>query len=151
MDADLSHDPSDIPHLLQALNEGADVAIGSRYLNGVRVLNWPESRLLLSSLASKYVRTLTKLPLTDTTSGFKAIRSTALQEIDWRRLRADGYGFQIELHFFLWQAGWIIQEIPIVFTERREGRSKMTFRIALEAAIRVLQLALIRNHNGARS
>lgn len=141
MDADLSHDPADIPRMLAALDAGADVAVGSRYVDGLRVVNWPRHRLLLSTGASQYVRLLTALPLTDATSGFKAIRSSALEAIDWRQLRADGYGFQIELHWLLWRMGFRLAEVPIVFTERRSGCTKMTAGIAVEAAWRVLQLA----------
>jgi dolichol-phosphate mannosyltransferase len=141
IDADFSHDPADIPRLLAALDEGADAAIGSRYLDGVRVINWPEHRLILSAGASRYVRGLTGLPLTDATSGFKALRTAALSGIDWSQLRADGYGFQIELHWLLWIAGYRLVEVPIVFTERRVGQTKMTLAIAVEAATRVLQLA----------
>jgi len=141
IDADFSHDPADIPRLLAALDEGADAAIGSRYLDGVRVINWPEHRLILSAGASRYVRGLTGLPLTDATSGFKALRTAALAGIDWSQLRADGYGFQIELHWLLWIAGFRLVEVPIVFTERRVGQTKMTLAIAVEAATRVLQLA----------
>jgi dolichol-phosphate mannosyltransferase len=143
IDADFSHDPADIPRLLAALDAGADAAIGSRYLDGVRVINWPEHRLLLSAGASRYVRVLTGLPLTDATSGFKALRTSALREIDGSQLRADGYGFQIELHWLLWTAGFRLVEVPIVFTERRVGQTKMTLGIALEAATRVLQLACL--------
>ncbi|MGH8047738.1 MAG: glycosyltransferase [Chthoniobacterales bacterium] len=143
MDADLSHDPADIPRLLAALDDGADAAIGSRYLDGLRVVNWPRHRLWLSTGASRYVRSLTRLPLTDATSGFKALRSAALERIDWQHLRADGYGFQVELHWLLWKEGFRMVEVPIVFTERRAGRTKMTAAIAVEAAWRVLQLAVI--------
>jgi dolichol-phosphate mannosyltransferase len=143
IDADLSHDPADIPRLLAALNSGADAAIGSRYLDGVRVINWPEHRLILSAGASRYVRAITGLPLTDATSGFKALRTAALHRIDWNQLRTDGYGFQVELHWLLWTAGCRIVEIPIVFTERRVGQTKMTLGIAVEAATRVLQLGLL--------
>lgn len=142
IDADLSHDPADIPKLLAALNAGADAAIGSRYLDGVRVINWPEHRLLLSAGASRYVRLLTGLPLTDATSGFKALRTAALRRLDQTQLRADGYGFQVELHWLLWTAGCRLVEVPIIFTERREGQTKMTLGIAFEAAWRVLQLGL---------
>jgi dolichol-phosphate mannosyltransferase len=142
IDADLSHDPADIPRLIAALDAGADAAIGSRYLEGVRVINWPEHRLLLSAGASRYVRLCTGLPLTDATSGFKALRVSALQAIDRSLLRADGYGFQIELHWLLWAAGCRLVEVPIVFTERRAGQTKMSAGIAVEAAGRVLQLAL---------
>lgn len=144
MDADLSHDPADVPKLLQALAEGADLAVGSRYLNGIRVLNWPQSRLWVSSFGGWYARCLTGLPMTDPTSGFKAIRRRVLEGLDWKKFTAQGYGFQIEIHFLAWQAGFRIQEIPIVFTERREGQSKMSMQIAQEAAWRVLQLAFRR-------
>ncbi|MDD5200448.1 MAG: polyprenol monophosphomannose synthase [Terrimicrobiaceae bacterium] len=143
IDADFSHDPADIPRLLAALDAGADAAVGSRYLDGVRVINWPEHRLILSAGASRYVRMLTGLPLTDATSGFKALRTAALRGIDWSRLRADGYGFQIELHWLLWTAGYRLAEVPIVFTERRVGQTKMTLGIAVEAALRVIQLGLL--------
>jgi dolichol-phosphate mannosyltransferase len=143
MDADLSHDPADIPRLLEALDNGADAAIGSRYLGGLRVVNWPHHRLWLSTGASRYVQFLTRLPLSDATSGFKALRSAALAGIDWRHLRAEGYGFQVELHWLLWKAGFHLVEVPIVFTERRAGHTKMTAGIAVEAAWRVLQLAVI--------
>lgn len=142
MDADLSHDPADIPRLLHALDEGADAAIGSRYLGGVRVMNWPESRLLLSTGASRFVRLVTGLPLTDATSGFKALRVSVLKTLDWSRFRAEGYGFQVELHHMLWQAGARLVEVPIIFTERRDGETKMTIGIAVEAALRTIRLAL---------
>jgi len=144
MDADLSHDPDDIPRLIEGLNSGADLAIGSRYLGGVRVLNWPLARLLLSTFAGLYTRVITGLPLSDPTSGFKAIRRQVLEKLDWGKFIADGYGFQIELHFFSWQLGCAIQELPIIFTERRDGQSKMSNKIALEAAIRVITLAMTR-------
>ena len=144
IDADLSHDPGDIPRLLSALESGADVAIGSRYCGGVRVLNWPQDRLFLSIGASKFVRALTGLPLTDATSGFKAIRCDALRRLDWNTFRTEGYGFQVELHFFLWKAGAMLMEVPIVFTERRSGQTKMNLGIAVEAIWRVLQLAIFK-------
>lgn len=142
MDADLSHDPADVPRLVDALDAGADLAVGSRYLNGVRVMNWPEHRLLLSTTASRYVRAVTGLPLTDATSGFKAIRTSVLRPLDWKRFKTEGYGFQVELHYFLWQAGAKLVEVPIIFTERRDGETKMTIGIAIEAALRTLQLGL---------
>lgn len=141
MDADLSHDPADIPRLIAALNAGADAAVGSRYLGGVRVINWPEHRLMLSAFASKFVRFITGLPLTDATSGFKALRIEALAAIGENSLKAQGYGFQVELHHALWKSGANIVEIPIVFTERRNGQTKMNAAIAFEAFVRVLQLA----------
>jgi len=144
MDADLSHDPADVSKLLQALNDGADLAVGSRYLHGVRVLNWPQSRLWVSSFGGWYARMLTGLPMTDPTSGFKAIRRRVLERLDWEKFTAQGYGFQIEIHFLAWQGGFRMVEVPIVFTERREGQSKMSLQIAQEAALRVLQLAVRR-------
>ena len=144
MDADLSHDPADVPRLLEALSEGADMAVGSRYLNGIRILNWPQSRLWISTFGGWYARSLTGLPMTDPTSGFKAIRRRVLEELNWEKFTAQGYGFQVELHFFAWQAGFKIVEVPIVFTERRQGDSKMSTSIALEAAKRVFQLAIRR-------
>jgi dolichol-phosphate mannosyltransferase len=144
MDADLSHDPADVTRLLAALSEGADMAVGSRYLNGIRILNWPQSRLWISTFGGWYARCLTGLPMTDPTSGFKAIRRKVLENLDWEKFTAQGYGFQVELHFFAWQAGFKIVEVPIVFTERRQGDSKMSTPIALEAAQRVLQLAIRR-------
>ena len=142
MDADLSHDPADIPRLLAVLEAGADAAIGSRYLGGVRVMNWPESRLFLSTGASRFVRLVTGLPLTDATSGFKALRVAVLRQLDWSQFRAEGYGFQVELHHALWQAGARIVEVPIVFTERRDGETKMSIAIAIEAAWRTIRLSL---------
>ena len=144
MDADLSHDPADVPRLLEALSEGADMAVGSRYLNGIRILNWPQSRLWISTFGGWYARSLTGLPMTDPTSGFKAIQRRVLEELNWQEFTAQGYGFQVELHFFAWQAGFKIVEVPIVFTERRQGDSKMSAAIALEAAKRVFQLAIRR-------
>lgn len=142
MDADFSHDPNDIVRLFDALNAGADIAIGSRYIHGVRVLNWPLSRLFISVFASYYTRLLTRLPIYDTTSGFKAIRMEVLQALDWSQFTAQGYGFQIEIHFYAWKKGFHLEEVPIVFTERRDGSSKMSSAIAIEAAWRVLSLAV---------
>ncbi len=142
IDADHSHDPADVPRLLSALEDGVDLAVGSRYLGGTRVVNWPRHRLLLSTCATHYTRALTGLPLTDATSGFKAIRTTALQAIPRDTLRADGYGFQIELHWLFWKTGHRIREIPITFTERRSGQTKMTPAIALEATLLVPRLAI---------
>jgi dolichol-phosphate mannosyltransferase len=141
IDADLSHDPADVPRLIQGLDDGFDAAIGSRYLNGLRVVNWPEDRLLISSFATQFVRFILGMPLTDATSGFKALRVQALQNLHWKNIRAEGYGFQVELHHALWKSGAKITEVPITFTERREGHTKMTLGIALEAAGRVLELA----------
>ncbi|GAB4174878.1 MAG: hypothetical protein Fur0032_14600 [Terrimicrobiaceae bacterium] len=142
IDADLSHDPADVPRLLAALESGADAAIGSRYVDGLRVVNWPEHRLLISSFGTQFVRFFTGLPLTDATSGFKALRVAALKKLDWSAIRADGYGFQVELHHALWKNGARLVEVPITFTERVKGTTKMTAGIAWEAMKRVLQLAL---------
>ncbi|HVS51198.1 MAG TPA: polyprenol monophosphomannose synthase [Opitutaceae bacterium] len=144
MDADLSHDPQDVPRLLATLAEGADLAIGSRYVAGISVINWPLSRLVLSMGAGVYTRALTGLPLTDPTSGFKAIRREVLERLDWNRIKTEGYGFQIALHFHARRAGFRLREVPIVFTERRNGQSKLSHGIAVEAAGLVLKLALVR-------
>lgn len=141
MDADLSHDPADIPKLLGALENGAHIAVGSRYLGGISVLNWPQSRLFISTFGGFYVRTLTALPMSDPTSGFKAIRAEVLRDLEWNKVQAEGYAFQIELHHTAWKQGYSVTEVPIVFTERREGDSKMSAAISLEAAWRVLRLA----------
>ncbi len=143
MDADLSHDPTDIPKLLEALEQGSHLAVGSRYLGGISVLNWPQSRLFISTFGGFYVRTLTALPMSDPTSGFKAIRADVLRDLDWDKVQAEGYAFQIELHHTAWKQGFTIKEVPIVFTERREGDSKMSTAISLEAAWRVLRLAAV--------
>lgn len=144
MDGDLSHDPHDVPRLLATLDEGADLAIGSRYLGGISVINWPLGRLILSMGAGLYTRCVTRLKLTDPTSGFKAIRRQVLEELDWTRVRTEGYGFQIALHFFANRGGFQIREVPIIFTERRNGQSKLSRRIAFEAVLLVLHLGFIR-------
>ena len=140
MDADFSHDPADIPRLLAEIENGCDVALGSRYVDGIRVINWPVRRLLLSLFAGSYTRFLSGLRLSDPTSGFKAIRSRVLQSIDWAQFSSDGYGFIIEFHFHVVRNGFHISEVPIVFTERRRGASKMSFTIMMESAARVLTL-----------
>ena len=144
MDADLSHDPADVPRLLAQLDQGSDLAIGSRYLNGISVVHWPLPRLLLSMGAGIYARVLTGLPLSDPTSGFKAIRRDAVVKLLGRDITAEGYGFQIELHYRAHRAGLRLQELPIVFTERRDGQSKMSGAIAREAIWIVLRLAMDR-------
>jgi len=144
MDSDLSHDPEDIPRLLQAIAEGADIALGSRYLHGISVINWPLRRLLVSIGAGIYTRLFSGLPLSDPTGGFKAIHRDVIEHLDWDSIKSDGYGFQIEVSFFARQKGFRIAEIPIIFTERRDGESKFSISIVWEAAIRVLQLGLIR-------
>ncbi len=144
MDSDLSHDPQDIPRLIRTIEEGADIAIGSRYLQGISVVNWPLRRLLVSIGAGIYTRWISGLPLTDPTGGFKAIHRDVIDHLDWNIIKSDGYGFQIEVSFFAYRKGFQIKEIPIVFTERRDGESKFSFSIVLEAAFRVLQLGGIR-------
>jgi dolichol-phosphate mannosyltransferase len=123
MDSDLSHDPKFLPDLLAAVDEGADLAIGSRYVRGVNVINWPMSRLLLSYNANKYARWVTGLPLTDATSGFKCFRRRALEAIDFDRVGSTGYAFQIEMDFRAWKAGMKLVEVPIVFVDRDQGES----------------------------
>lgn len=140
MDADLSHDPADVPRLLVGLESGADLVVGSRYLNGISVVHWPLRRLLLSMGAGLYTRILTGLPLTDPTSGFKALRREAVEALLNRNIRTEGYGFQIELHYRAHRMGLRLQEIPIVFTERRDGQSKLSGAIAREAFGLVMRL-----------
>lgn len=142
MDSDLSHDPKYLPDLLAAVDDGADLAIGSRYVRGVNVINWPMSRLLLSYYANKYARWVTGLPLTDATSGFKCFRRRALEAIDFERVGSTGYAFQIEMDFRAWKAGMKLVEVPIVFTDRDRGESKMSGAIVREAVWRVWALRL---------
>jgi dolichol-phosphate mannosyltransferase len=149
MDADLSHDPRDVPRLLATIAAGADLAVGSRYLRGISVVHWPLRRLVLSLGAGLYARWIAGVRLTDPTSGFKAIRRSALERILPCGLNADGYGFQIALHFWAQQCGLRLDEVPIVFTERRDGQSKLSGPIAREAAWLVLKLAC-RRGRGAR-
>ncbi len=132
MDADFSHDPSRVPSFLRAIQD-ADVVIGSRYKNGVNVINWPLSRLLLSVGANIYARWVTGLPLSDSTGGFKLFRRRVLEAIPLNRVRSNGYAFQIEMSFRAWKKGFRLVEIPIVFTDRVEGQSKMNKRIVREA------------------
>lgn len=143
MDSDLSHDPMDISRLLQTIADGADIAIGSRYLHGISVINWPLRRLLVSIGAGIYTRWISGLPLTDPTGGFKAIHRKVIEQLDWEKVKSDGYGFQIEVSFFAHKKGFLLKEIPIIFTERRDGESKFSLSIAVEAALRVLHLGFI--------
>lgn len=144
MDADLSHDPSDVPALLAEIEKGADLAVGSRYKGGIRIINWPLRRLLLSSCAGLYIRTFCRLPMSDPTSGFKAVSQRALKGIDLSRCAAQGYGFIVEFHYFIWQNELKIEEVPIIFTERRDGASKMSTKIIMESAITVMRIAILR-------
>jgi dolichol-phosphate mannosyltransferase len=136
MDADFSHDPRYVPDLLKAV-ENCDVVIGSRYLTGVNVVNWPIQRLLLSYFANFYTRVVTGLPVHDATSGFKCFRREVLEAIDLDRIISDGYCFQIETTFRAWRKGFRIVEIPIVFVERHSGTSKMSKHIIWEAIWKV--------------
>ena len=140
MDADFSHSPRELPNFLKAI-EQADLVLGSRYAGGIRVMNWPLSRLLLSTGASAYVRTVTGLPVFDPTGGFKCFRRAVLEAIDLDRVTSNGYSFQIEMTHTAWMKGFRIQEIPIVFEDRRMGYSKMNMAIAREAFLMVLRLA----------
>jgi len=133
MDADFSHDPKYLKDLMAAVDDGADLAIGSRYKNGVNVINWPMSRLLLSSGANLYARIVTGLPLTDSTGGFKCFRRQVLEAIPLEQVRSNGYSFQIEMSFRAWRKGFRLREVPIVFTDRIEGQSKMNRKIVREA------------------
>jgi dolichol-phosphate mannosyltransferase len=132
MDADFSHDPKFLADFLRAA-EDADLVIGSRYKTGVNVINWPISRLLLSLGANQYARWITGLPVMDSTGGFKCFRRRVLQAIEFDRVRSNGYSFQIEMSFRAWKKGFRLVEIPIVFTDRVEGQSKMNKRIVREA------------------
>ncbi|MFH0764963.1 MAG: polyprenol monophosphomannose synthase [Calditrichota bacterium] len=132
MDADLSHDPREIPRFLEAIQD-ADLVIGSRYIEGVNVVNWPLSRLLLSYFASVYVRFITGLPVRDATGGYKCFRRETLEAIDLDRIHSNGYSFQIEMNWNVWRRGLRIREIPITFVDRRVGQSKMSKAIVREA------------------
>ncbi|HLR25642.1 MAG TPA: polyprenol monophosphomannose synthase [Fodinibius sp.] len=143
MDADFSHNPEDLPRLVKEVKEGrADVAVGSRYANGISIVNWPLSRLILSYSANLYAGFVTGLPIFDTTAGFKCIHRKVLEEISVNRIRSNGYAFQIELHFRAWQAGFTLKEVAIIFREREEGVSKMSKSIVREAIWRVWSLKI---------
>lgn len=139
MDADFSHDPAFLPRFISAI-QSADIVIGSRYKQGVNVINWPISRLLLSLGANQYARVVTGLPISDSTGGFKCFRRQVLESIDFSRVRSNGYAFQIEMSYRAWRKGFRLVEIPIVFTDRVEGQSKMSRRIVREAVWMVWSL-----------
>ncbi len=141
MDGDFSHNPDDIPAFLEAARE-ADLVLGSRYLNGIRIMNWPLSRLMLSKSAAAYVRIITGMPFTDPTGGYKCFRRRALEAIELEAVRSNGYSFQIEMTHKLWRQGYPIVEVPIIFTERVQGHSKMSGHIVREALIMVWRLWL---------
>jgi dolichol-phosphate mannosyltransferase len=140
MDADFSHNPSDLVNLYNVCMNGADVAIGSRYISGVNVVNWPLGRVLISYAASIYVRLITGMRIKDTTAGFKAYKKIVLETIGLDNIRSKGYAFQIEMKFTAWKYGFIIKEVPIVFTDRKLGTSKMSGGIFNEALWGVLRM-----------
>ncbi|MFH1120757.1 MAG: polyprenol monophosphomannose synthase [Bacteroidota bacterium] len=141
MDADFSHNPDDLLKLYDACaNQGGDVAIGSRYIKGVNVVNWPMGRVLMSYFASYYVRLVTRMKIMDTTAGFKCYRRKLLDTIDFDRIKFTGYAFQIEMKYTAWKLGFKIIEVPIIFTDRTEGESKMSRGIFREAILGVIQL-----------
>jgi len=142
MDADFSHNPCDLAPLYEACEKGADVAIGSRYKSGVNVVNWPMGRVLMSYFASMYVRFITGMDVRDTTAGFKCYRRNVLQAIDFDKIRFKGYAFQIEMKFTAWKMGAKIVEVPIIFTDRKQGSSKMSGGIFGEAFTGVLKMKL---------
>lgn len=146
MDGDFSHNPADIPKFIEAAAH-ADLVLGSRYAQGIRVINWPLSRLLLSLCAARYVQVITGMPFSDPTGGFKCFRRRALQAIDLGQIRSNGYSFQIEMTHRLWRQAMRIVEVPIIFTDRYQGTSKMSGRIVREALLMVWRLWL---QNGLR-
>jgi len=147
MDADFSHNPDDVPRLVEAAEQGADCVIGSRYIGGIRIINWPLPRLMLSKFAAIYVLLITGMRIADPTGGFKCFTRRALQALDLDHIESNGYSFQIELNHRLWREGYKIVEEPIIFTERAQGHSKMSKHIIVEALIMVWKLWL---QNGLR-
>jgi dolichol-phosphate mannosyltransferase len=139
MDGDFSHNPADIPAFLEAA-QNADLVLGSRYSNGIRVINWPLKRLVLSLGAAKYVQIITGMPFTDPTGGFKCFRRRTLQSINLHAVRSNGYSFQIEMTHKVWRHGMKIAEVPIIFTDRFLGSSKMSGKIVKEALLMVWRL-----------
>lgn len=146
MDADFSHDPKMLPTFIEAI-EHADLVLGSRYVDGIRVINWPLRRLMLSKGAATYVRWITGMPVSDPTGGFKCFRREVLAAIDLDRIVSNGYGFQVEMTHTAWMQGFCIREVPIIFEDRRSGYSKMSGAIAREALFLVWKLAI---RNGFR-
>ena len=140
MDADFSHAPADVPRLLATARDGADLVLGSRYVPGGGVENWHPARRLVSRAGCAYARRVLRVPVRDLTGGLKCFRADALRGIDYPSVRSQGYAFQVELTYRALQRGYRVVELPIVFRERREGKSKMTWRIALEAAFMVPRL-----------
>jgi dolichol-phosphate mannosyltransferase len=142
MDADFSHNPNDIPKLIEAAQDN-DLVIGSRYCNGINIINWPIERLLISYFASKYVRIITGMPVKDPTGGFKCFKRKVLEKIDLDNIHSEGYSFQIEMNYKAWMKGFKLKEVSIVFTERVNGCSKMSRKIVYEAAWMVWRLKLM--------
>lgn len=143
MDADFSHNPNDLEKLYQACaEEGFDLAIGSRYIKGVNVVNWPMERVLMSFFASKYVQFITGMPIQDATAGFKCYSREVLATINLDKIRFVGYAFQIEMKFLAWKYGFSIKEVPIIFTDREKGKSKMSTKIFKEAFLGVIQMKI---------
>ncbi len=142
MDADFSHNPEDLPRLVEAIENGADVAVGSRYSNGIAVVNWDMTRLMLSYFASKYVRFITRIPIKDTTAGFVAYKKDVLQKINLDTIKFVGYAFQIEMKFTAWKMGFKVEEVPVIFTDRTAGESKMHGGIIAEGVFGVIQMKL---------
>ncbi|MFN5224882.1 MAG: polyprenol monophosphomannose synthase [Bacteroidota bacterium] len=141
MDADMSHNPADLVRLYKSCkDDGNDLAIGSRYIKGVNVVNWPIGRVIMSYYASVYVRMVTGMPVKDATAGFKCYRRRVLESIELERIRFMGYAFQIEMKFTAWKLGFKLKEVPIIFTDRQEGVSKMSTRIFREAFFGVIQM-----------
>lgn len=139
MDADFSHDPKEIKRFLEEI-ENADLIIGSRYITGVNVINWPMQRLLLSYFANIYTKIVTGLPLKDATGGFKCFRREVLEAINLNKIHSNGYSFQIEMNYKVWKRGFRIKEVPIIFTDRVEGTSKMSKKVVREAVTMVWKL-----------
>ncbi len=143
MDADFSHNPDDLIKLYDVVkNNNGDLAIGSRYVKGVNIVNWPMSRLLLSFFASKYVKIITGMPIHDSTAGFKCYKKKILQTIELDKIQFVGYAFQIEMKFKAWKYGFKVVEVPVIFTDRKEGVSKMSGGIFFEAVFGVLQMKI---------
>ena len=143
MDADFSHDPNDLPRLYKSCKDnGSDLAIGSRYVNGVNIVNWPMSRLLMSFFASKYVKIITGMPVHDATAGFKCYQRKVLEKINLDKIQFVGYAFQIEMKFNAWKHGFNVVEVPVIFTDRTEGTSKMSGGIFFEAVFGVVQMKI---------
>ncbi len=142
MDADFSHDPKELPNFLKEM-ENYDLVIGSRYIKGVNVINWPLKRLLLSYYANVYTRVITGIPIRDCTGGYKCFRREVLEAIDFRKIKSNGYAFQIELNYKVWKKGFRIKEIPIIFFDRVHGESKLSKKIMWEAVFLVWKLRFL--------